>query len=322
MFLTLDKLRENSNQMKRLVLTLILALSAAMLANAQTPTYDYSIGYADRDTGSLVMDVYMPVAPAEKNPCMIYVYGGGFVENNLRSHFSRKLCRRFADAGYVTLAVDYRLGLSGIRFKNTAQMVKPLEKAVKMASEDLFSVVEYILANADDLKIDPSKIIISGSSAGAITVLQTDYELCNRTQLASAMPEDFRFAGVISYAGAVFSREGKCDYKVHDPAPTFFLHGTADKLVTYNKIQLFRTGFFGSESLVRRFEKFGWPYLIARFEGQSHEVAGYNQSFFDETLWFIEKYVNQGRRWQIDLTCEMPEMKGVTLNWKPDEIYK
>ncbi len=308
--------------MKRSVISLILVLAASLCLCAQKPSCDYSAVYAERDTCSLVMDVFLPEAQAEKYPCMIYLYGGGFTQNNLRSKFSRELCRRFADAGYVTLAVDYRLGLKGVRFKNPAQMVKPLERAVKMAAEDLFSAVEYVIANSEEMKIDTSRILLSGSSAGAITVLQTDYELCNRTALSAGMPEDFRFAGVISYAGAVFSREGRCDYRVHAPAPTMFLHGTADKLVEYKKIQIFNTGFFGSDALVRRFEKFGYPYMIARFEDHSHEVAVYNNDLFDETMWFIEKYVNQGRRWQIDLTGAQLDPGGMSLKMKPNDLYK
>lgn len=314
--------------MKRCIFTLIMTVAAMTCISAQvydnTRSYDcdYSIPFADRDTGALVMDVFLPEVQAEKYPCIIYVYGGGFSQNNLRSNFGRRLCRSFAEAGYVTLAVDYRLGLSDVRFKNVAQMVKPLEKAVKMAAEDLFSAVGYVLEHAGEMKIDTSKIIISGSSAGAVTVLQADYELCNRTSLAAEMPEDFRFAGVISYSGAVFSREGRCDYKVHDPAPTFFLHGTSDKLVTYGKIQIFRTGFFGSDALVRRFDKFGWPYLFARFDGYSHEVAAFNQRLFDETLWFIDKYVNQGSRWQIDLTCGNLDGEKRYMDLKPNQIYK
>ena len=308
--------------MKKFLLFLAFILTAATCLDAQETTCDFTIPYVQRDTGSLVMDVYIPAAPAEKNPCLIYVYGGGFVDNNLRSSFSLELCRRFADAGYVTLAIDYRLGLKGVRFKNVLQMAGPVEDAVKMASEDLFSAVEYLLNHSEELKVDTSRVLLSGSSAGAITVLQTDYELCNRSSLASAMPEDFRFAGVISYSGAVFSSEGKCKYKVHAPAPTFLLHGTEDKLVTYGKIQVFNLGFYGSSTLVKRFDKYGFPYLFARFEGHSHEVAIYNNELFDETMWFIENYVNQGKRWQIDLTAADLDGHEKTIDAKPDQLYK
>jgi len=322
MILSLDKLRKISNVMKRCIMSLFLALFAMVCLKAQEPTFDRSIVYAERDTCSLIMDLYMPADTMETHPCMIYLYGGGFVENNLRCALSRRTCRAYADKGYVTLAVDYRLGLKGVKFKNPVQMIKPLERAVNMASEDLFSAVEYLLAHAGELKIDPSKIILSGSSAGAVTVLQTDYELCNRTSLSAAMPDDFRFAGVISYAGAIFSREGKCDYKVHEPAPTFFLHGTADNLVVYDKIQVFRTGFFGSASLVKRFEKGGWPYLIARFEDNYHEVAAFNLTMFDETLWFIDNYVNKKMKWQMDLMWDRPKAEGYGFRLKPNDCYK
>ena len=65
------------------------------------------------------------------------------------------------------------------------------------------------------------------AGAGAISSLQCDFERCNRTDLARQyLPEGFRYAGIIAFSGAVFSRIG-LDYPHDTPAPTLLLHGTA-----------------------------------------------------------------------------------------------
>ena len=144
------------------------------------------------------------------------------------------------------------------------------------------------------------------------TACETDCSALVRVCCAYAgitgLPEGFRFAGVISYSGAVFSRKGKCEWTVQPPAPTLFLHGTSDELVTYDKIKFFNMGFFGTNSLVERFEKFDYPYMCLRFDSRYHEVAAFMLTCFDQAQWFIDKYVFQKKNWQIDATVSDPEM--------------
>ena len=257
------------------------------------PLWDMETVFASRDTCSLSMDLYFPKDDAEKHPCVVFVYGGGFIQNNQRNEGTVKFCRRMADAGYLTAAVDYRLGLKGVKNNGLLSMADNLDRAIQASTEDLFSAVDYLIKYADEYCIDPSQIIIIGSSAGAITVLQADYELGNRTALAAAMPEGFRFAGVVSFSGAIFSRKGKCVWSVQPPAPTLFFHGTADELVTYNKIQVFNLGFFGTNALVERFEKFNYPYMCIRFENRYHEVAAFMDTCFSQTQGFIQKFIRE-----------------------------
>lgn len=60
------------------------------------------------------------------------------------------------------------------------------------------------------------RIFLLGSSAGAITVLQADYMLANRTGHALQMPADFRFAGVVSFSGtgSLVRSFGDCPHAV------------------------------------------------------------------------------------------------------------
>lgn len=327
--------------MKRRLVTLIMMISGLFFAYAQDaeekqapdlgpspesevePLWDMETVFASRDTCSLSMDLYFPRDDAEKHPCVVFVYGGGFVQNNQRNEGTVSYCRRLADAGYVTAAVDYRLGLKGVKNSSLLSMANYLDTAIQASTEDLFSAVEYLIKYADEYCIDPSQIILVGSSAGAITVLQADYELGNRTGLAAAMPEGFRFAGVVSFSGAIFSRKGKCVWSVQPPAPTLFFHGTSDELVTYNKIQVFNMGLFGTNALVERFQKFDYPYMCIRFNNRYHEVAAFMNICFNQTQGFIEQFIRGKKNWQVDITVTDPDFD-IAKPWAftPKDIYK
>ena len=285
---------------------------------------DESIAFAVLDTLTLEMDLYFPVDDAEQHPCIIYSYGGGFVADNQRHEETRTLCRRLAGEGFVVIAANYRLGLRGVQFKGPLSMIKPLENAIRMATEDVMTVTRYAWDYADELCIDRQQIILMGSSAGAITSLQCDYERCNRSELASRyLPEGFRYAGIIAFSGAIFARKG-LEYRHDMPAPTLFLHGTADKLVPYKQIKFFKIGFFGADALVKRFEKFGYPYYARRFEGYGHSVAAGGPVTVDDLVWFCHHYVLKKERLQVDgfyRNLDPRTMPAFDM-YTPDDLYK
>lgn len=309
--------------MKR-ILIVFAALMMAAAAFAEEIKPDRTVVFAQIDTTVLGMDLYIPKDDAPLHKCVIFAYGGGFKDNNQRSKITRTFCRTLADDGIFAIAIDYRLGLKGFSGKsNPIAMIKPLENSIQMAAEDMFRAVNCVLDHAGEWRIDPNSIILCGSSAGAITALQADYELCNRTEMTAGIPEDFRFAGIISFAGAVFSKEGRCDYRVHDPAPTFMLHGTADKLVTYKKIAIGRLGFYGSSTLVKRFKKFQWPHKIMRFEDEGHSVANRMMDNYEDVIWFIDNMAVGKRNLRIDETVKDVNRK--LAKWdamSPKDLYK
>ncbi len=298
--------------MKRF-LTLFVASFLTLCAFAQEAPLDSaafqpdeSIAFFQYDTLSLEMDLYFPADDADQHRCIIYSYGGGFVEDNQRHFETRRLCRQFADDGFVVVATNYRLGLRGVRFKGVGGMVKPLESAIQMAAEDVFKVTRYVLDYAAELTVDPTQVILMGSSAGAIASLQCDFERCSHSPLAEQyLPDGFRYAGVVAFSGAIFSRKG---LKYTDtPAPTFFLHGTADRLVPYKQIKLFNIGFYGSDRIVQQFKKNHYAHKILRFTGEGHTVAVRYFANYDEVRWFIDNLVTGGRHYEIDETFFDPD---------------
>jgi predicted esterase len=221
------------------------------------------------------------------------------------------------DNGFRVISIDYRLGLKGSNKVGVAQ-VNVLDKAIHWAVEDLFSATNYIIKNADQLDVDPSNLVISGSSAGAISVMQAEYELCNKTKWAAVLPEGFKYAGVMSFSGAILSREGELDY-ARMPAPTLMLHGTADELVNYKQIKFFNLGFFGGGKLVKRFEKLGFDYNMYHFVGYGHEIAGSMETTFDLQMKFIESNVMKGQRRIIEAWVDDPGVyKGFGVQSRKD----
>lgn len=269
---------------------------------------DVTYMFAQRDTCDLFMDVYEPLEGSQttyhgkEKPTIIFMFGGGFIAGSRNERSYLQWYRDMADNGYRVIAIDYRLGLKGAKSVGIAQ-VKSIDNAIHLAVEDLYSAVLYIIDNAETMGVDPSNIVISGSSAGAITVLQADYELCNRTEYASCLPEDFHFAGVMSFSGAILSHNGKVKYEER-PAPTAFFHGTGDKLVNYGQITFFNLGLFGSDKLALRFKKFGYSYSIFRYLDHGHEVAGFMGITEDLQLRFLEDNVIDKAQVVLDITIE------------------
>ena len=307
--------------MKRFLSLLIITFLTSFSVFSQEP--DRSIVYAVDDNRILGMDLYAPQDAEPIHPCVIFIYGGGFSENNQRAESTLQFCRKLADDGFVTFAIDYRLGLAGYVSRGKMGMIKPTQNAIRMATEDLFRALDCILENATELKVDPARIVLVGCSAGAITALQADYELGNRTPMTVRIPEDFRFAGVASFAGAIFSTDGAVKYRVHPPAPTFFLHGTADNLVNYGSMRFFKLGFFGAKPLIKRFEKAGYPYLAIRYKDEGHVVATKNIKEYDTLMWFISEMAFGRKNYRIDTTVNDVDREPVW--WDrigPKGVYK
>ena len=299
--------------MKRLltILTAVL-LGASAYAQGSLLSPDGTYLYARRDTCDLFMDVYDPADGSEETfmgiqkPTVLFMFGGGFIRGTRDDESYNSWFRMLTENGYRVISIDYRLGLKGTTKVGVAQ-VNVLDKAIHIAVEDLFSATNFIIDNADQFGIDPSDIVISGSSAGAISVMQAEYEIANKTEWASVLPEGFNYAGVMSFSGAILSRKGKVKYETA-PCPTMMLHGTADEVVPYRQIALFNLGFFGGGKLVERFKKFGYDYNMYHFIDYGHEIAGSMYSTLELQMKFLESNVIQGKKRIIEAWISDPDV--------------
>lgn len=262
------------------------------------------------DTISLKMDIFQPEASINNRSCLLFVHGGAFFAGTRDfSKYYTPYFQFFTEKGFTVVSIDYRLGLKGEK-RPSIWNRKPLIKAIDVAVEDLFEATKYLILHASELGIDPSKIILNGESAGAITVLQGDYELKNRYPNSSILPDTFQYTGVISFAGAIYSTHGALKY-LEEPAPTMLFHGSNDKFVPYKKIRLFKEGIFGSEAIVNVYRKKDYCFQFYSFQNVNHEVAVFPQiEYKEEILEFIKDCVWNKKPTQLEIYVIDNKYKG------------
>lgn len=286
------------NKLAFLLICLLPILLFAATPQKQTYTF------TNRDSQSLKLDVYTviddSIALLQQQPCLMFVFGGGFKEGTRNAELYKDYFQYFANKGFTVVSIDYRLGMKGEKAPSMFNY-KPMQKSIALAVEDLYAATDYLLKNHQKLHIDTTQIIISGSSAGAIAVLQADYEKRNNFESANILSSPFQYAGVISFAGSIFSLEGTPSYPIA-PAPTLLFHGSADKLVPYNNTRFFHIGMFGSNTLAKQFRKNEYPYLFFSIEGEGHDVSEYPMTdFLPEIDQFITEYVFNKKQLLIDI---------------------
>ena len=298
------------------VSVLLCASSGICRAQDELLKPDETFEFAQKDSVSLYMDVYYPADGSEmtvdgvNKPTILYVFGGGFKAGRRDSPTARRWFRLLTDEGFTVAAIDYRPGLKG---KEGMGSLNDVYNSVQIAVEDLYSATKYILENSAEVDIDPSSLILAGSSAGAITVLQAEWQLCNRMGSATMLPKDFRYAGVMSFAGAIYSRQGAVRYH-SEPAPHLFFHGTADRIVTYKQIRLLNQAFQGTKILARIFKGNGYDYCVYRYKDNSHEIAAAMYQTFPEQLSWLENNIIGKEKRIVDATVTDPSIEVFQVN--------
>jgi hypothetical protein len=278
--------------------------------------------YSVKGGDSLGLDVYtLKTSDSNvKKPCIIFVFGGAFVTGRRDDSIYNAYFNSLVQNKYIVISISYRLGLKGVRHVSKFN-IRPLKNAVDMAVDDVYDATNWIVTNSQTLGVDSSKVLLSGSSSGAITILTAEFERNNEYPEAAKLPAGFQYAGIISFSGAILSFNGKLSYK-NKPAPKLMFHGTADKIVPYNKIRFFNKGFYGSSYIAKVAAEHNDPYYLYSEDGMGHEVAVlpmfYNLS---EILDFLDRYIALHKNYQINLHFKDPDQKPVML-LTPAELMK
>lgn len=291
--------------MKRFVCIFIFTFLSGIVLFAQTVSketcmYDNGL-YLDRYFCTESDDTLCnPAIRADKSPCLIFVFGGGFFTGERNRDIYIPYYHFMAKHGYQVIAIDYRLGLKPLaeEMKSGKKLsVKPvgmiglLEKSINMAVEDLYKATAFILNNAEKWNIDEKLIVASGSSAGAITVLQAEYYMCSNTCDTNYMrylPKGFRYAGIVSFAGAILNLHGKMKWD-SIPAPMLLFHGNADSNVPYKRIWTPFGSFNGSARIAHKLTKIKAPHYLYTFDNATHTVA---TSPMEKNLYTILDFIN------------------------------
>ncbi len=115
------------------------------------PIHDSSDRAIPGPDGDIPVRVYTPRdAEGEKLPVLVVYHGGGWVIGDLETHDNQ--CRYLSnEADMIVVAVDYRLAP---------------EHKFPAGVNDCINATEWVIANAETLGGDASKVAVTGDSAG------------------------------------------------------------------------------------------------------------------------------------------------------------
>ena len=305
----------SGSKMARLLAAAVLLLP--LTAGAQVKkTY----AFVERDS-TLWLDVWSPEVPRSDKACVVALFGGGFVigerDNKLQTEIAQLLTAR----GYTVVSPDYRLGLKDSvkmkTYKGLTDMNDMFQWVIDIATEDCAAALAWVVTHAGELNINPERVVLTGCSAGAITVLQFDYCRANSLPQAAVLPEGWKPAAVVPYSGGVMCK-GKPKWQT-PPAPTMLMHGTKDKIVSYKQFPpVLSHALYGSATVFKRMKKEGYPVWMMRYEGIGHEVASFLPGSEDLFCGFVEQ-VFSGRRTTLDATLK--DEKLVPTEWTKMNVF-
>src|ERR1700730_12096692 len=161
--------------------------------SAVTVTPNITYGKAvnlENQTVQLQLDMYQPTGDkVVTRPAIVWVHGGSFCCGSKTSPELVDEATRFSKEGYLNVSIDYRLESPGC--SGSGSNCVP---AIQEAAADAQTAVRFLRTNAATYGIDPDRIAIGGSSAGAITALNVGY--------SSSEDPSARVRGARSISGA------------------------------------------------------------------------------------------------------------------------
>ncbi|MBN2806253.1 MAG: hypothetical protein JXR22_06305 [Prolixibacteraceae bacterium] len=270
------------------------ALLLVMISGAQDAGFQ-TLCYYEDDTTRLELDLFLPdnVSDGEKVPLLIFVHGGGFKNGTRES--AHGFCQFLADEGIAAATITYTLYMADKSFSCDGILTEKI-RAIQLAGNQVWKASAYFLNNQDQFPINTRQIFLGGSSAGAEAILHAAY--WDRKVMGlypDEIPETFRYAGLISGAGALMdinliTKENQLS--------SLFFHGNCDKVVPYPAApHHYCKGnvpgwlmFFGSRAIHEQHLQLHGSSFLMTFCGGGHE---YSWKPFDEErpniLWFIHQ---------------------------------
>ena len=240
--------------------------------NTVAVTSNVSYGSAVNLAGqtiNLQLDMYQPTGDTiTSRPTIVWVHGGSFCCGSKTSPELVDEATTFSKEGYVNVSINYRLespGCSG-SFSNCVA-------AIQEATADAQTAVRFLRTKAATYGIDPNRIAIGGSSAGAITALDVAYS--SSEDPSASVRAALSISGAHLVAGTVSPGD----------APVLDFHCTTDPLVSYQ----------WAVSTINAAQAQGLDAFLESWDETCHvPYAAHRQQILDQSRNFLW--------WEMDLT--------------------
>ena len=312
--------------MKRLLIFAAVIFTALSIkTNAQPPQQPKIESKADmttvefvvRDSKPILMDIYQfKDQKAEGGrPVFIYAFGGAWAMGSRVDALCNPLYDHLCEKGWVCVSIDYRLGSA--RGRDGKPLITPPEGynafqySIDIGVEDIYAATVWLINHAAEYNIDPTKIVISGSSAGAINSMNAEYYICSGHKIAKEnLPVDFNYAGVIPMAGAVYLT-GENDTQLtwlKKPCPMCFFHGSTDPTVTFDVENNPNRHGFGPNYISKQLYTMDVPYMLYEYFGGDHVMALLPLKWFwNEIDSFLDRIVINGENIKVHAVERSPK---------------
>lgn len=270
-----------------------------------------TVEYAFKENKSLKLDLYQPLNDTlKKRPIIIFMHGGGFSGGARDREAEQRFARTSARKGYVFASISYRLSRKGKEFNCTTPQAEKME-TFRLAAEDVIDAVRFLMKNDSLYRIDTSKIILAGGSAGAEGILTAVYndDLVFNNQPAY---RNFEPAAVVSFGGAI----PDIRYLVNSNAvPAVFFHGMKDNLVPFQTASHHlcaeeQPGYFilsGARDMADRLKTLNQSYMICAFRNLGHEAANVPFEFLGIVYQFLNDVVVENKFFQAEFVQDYQE---------------
>jgi alpha-L-fucosidase 2 len=265
---------------------ILLTLALASVSSRAEEKLDLTYGTAAGE--ELKLDLSVPEGPGPFPVCIL-VHGGGFEKGDKQKQ-PKHWFAPLSEAGYAWVSINYRLA--------------PAHK-YPGSVEDVETSIRWVKAHASEYRIDPSRIVLIGESAGGYLV----------NKVGTMNQEETRVAAVVSFYGAAdllfrlkssngkpsiafsnyfgvtedneatrkFLVEASPVTHVRPGLPPFLLiHGNKDDRVPYEQ----------SVNFYAKLKAAGVPAEFITIEGGGHGMGGWsklNSDYMAQMILWLEK---------------------------------
>jgi len=279
-----------------LLLGKIKLIDAANISTPDNIEEILNIEYGTVGERKLHLDLYLPKARTKSTPAIIFIHGGAW-KSGKRSDM-KFYCVKFAEKGYVTATVTYRL---------TGEAPFPA------AVHDVKCAVRWLRVNAVKYKLDPEHIVVSGNSAGGHLSMMIGYsddpslegsgghngvssrvcavvnfygptDLTTDFAQKQGVVEDFMGGKKFNESPDIYRLASPLFHLTKDDPPTLIFHGTIDSTVPIVQ----------ADKLAEKLKKLGIDYVYERYNGWPHAMdlaETVNRRCVYQMEQFFKKYI-------------------------------